>query len=69
MVTVEEHSGFGGLGSLVSQVTAEACPTRVKQIALPDIHLISGTNTEVLHYYQMDGEGIAKTAKATLAEV
>ena len=32
LVTVEEHSIFGGLGSLVSQLTAEKCPVRVGQI-------------------------------------
>lgn len=69
LVTVEEHSIFGGLGSLVSQITAKQCPIRVKQIALPDVHLIPGTNREVFHYYHMDEEGIAKTVKNTLAGV
>lgn len=68
-VTVEEHSVYGGLGSLVAQVTAENCPVKVRQIALPDQHLIPGTNTEVFHYYGMDPEGIAKTVKETLGEV
>lgn len=69
LVTVEEHSIYGGLGSLVSQVTAEKYPVKVKQIALPDGHLISGTNKEVFAYYGMDGKGIAETVKKTLAEV
>ena len=69
LITVEEHSGFGGLGSLVSQVTAEEYPVRVRQIALPDVHLIPGTNKEVFHYYKMDEDGIAETAKAILAEM
>ncbi len=68
LVTVEEHSVYGGLGSLVSQVTAEKCPVRVKQIALPDGHLIPGTNTEVFHHCGMDAQGIAQTVKKTLAE-
>lgn len=69
LITVEEHSGFGGLGSLVAQTTAEECPVRVKQIALPDVHLIPGTNREVFRYYHMDEEGIAETVKNTLAGV
>ena len=69
LITVEEHSGFGGLGSLVAQITAEECPVRVKQIALPDVHLIPGTNREVFRYYHMDEEGIAETVKNTLAGV
>ena len=63
VVTVEEHSPFGGLGSMVSQVVSEFCPRKVKNIALPDSHVITGTSKEVFKYYGMDGEGIAKTAK------
>ena len=69
LVTVEEHSVFGGLGSLVAQVTAEEAPIRVRQIALPDQHLIPGTNKEVFTYYGMDEKGIAQKAKEALAEV
>lgn len=66
LVTVEEHSIYGGLGSLVAQITAEKCPAKVHQIALPDAHLISGTNKEVFTYYNMDGAGIAKQVKEQL---
>ncbi|KIR02611.1 Transketolase [Lachnospiraceae bacterium TWA4] len=69
LVTIEEHSIFGGLGSLVAQITAENCPTKVKQIALPDAHLIPGSNTEVFAYYGMDAKGIAKTVKETVKEL
>ena len=69
LVTIEEHSGFGGLGSLVAQVTAQNYPCKVEQIALPDIHLIPGSNTEVFTYYQMNGKGIADRTKKALTEV
>lgn len=69
LVTVEEHSYFGGLGSLTAQVTAGRAPCRVEQIALPDIHLIPGTNKEVFSYYQMDAEGIAIRVEKALSEV
>ena len=69
LVTVEEHSVYGGLGSLTAQVTAGRCPVLVKQIALPDVHLIPGTSREVFRYYHMDEEGIAETVKNTLAGV
>lgn len=68
LVTVEEHSVYGGLGSLVSSVTAEKHPVKVKKIALPDGHLISGANTELFAYYGMDAQGIASTVKNTLME-
>lgn len=68
LVTLEEHSIYGGLGSLVAQTVAERHPCRVKQIALPDGHLIPGTNKEVFAYYHIDAEGIAETVKAVLTE-
>lgn len=68
LVTLEEHSIYGGLGSLVAQVTAERCPVRVRQIALPDAHLIPGGNREVFEYYGMDGAGITAKVKKALTE-
>lgn len=62
VLTVEEHSPFGGLGSMVSQVVARECPKRVVNLALPDEPVITGTSKEVFHYYGLDGQGIAKTA-------
>lgn len=68
LVTIEEHSIYGGLGSMVSQIIAEEYPIKVKQIALPDGHLISGTNKEVFAYYGMDAKGIADTVKQSMPE-
>lgn len=68
LVTVEEHSIYGGLGSMVSQLTAGRCPVRVMQIALPDAHLIPGTSQEVFAYYGMDADGIAGRVKQMLVE-
>lgn len=63
LVTVEEHSIFGGLGSLVAQAVVEDYPVRVIQLALPDEHLISGTNVEMFRYYGLDSEGIASVCE------
>lgn len=63
VVTVEEHAPFGGLGSMVSQVVGEHCPRKVKNMALPDAPVITGTSSEVFHYYGLDAEGIAKTVE------
>lgn len=61
VVTVEEHAPFGGLGSMVAQVVGENCPTRIKNLALPDAPVITGTSPEVFHHYGLDAEGIART--------
>lgn len=60
VVTVEEHSPFGGLGSMVAQVVGSCCPRSVYTIALPDTPVITGTSAEVFHYYKMDAAGIAE---------
>ena len=66
VVTVEEHAPFGGLGSMVAQVVGEHCPRKVKNLALPDAPVITGTSPEVFQYYGLDAEGIAKTAAELL---
>ena len=60
VITVEEHSPFGGLGSMVAQVVGENCPKKIVNIALPDAPVVTGTSSEVFEYYGMTGEGIAK---------
>jgi transketolase len=59
VVTAEEHSPFGGLGSMVSQVIASECPKRVVNLALPDAPVITGTSKEVFDYYGLNAQGIA----------
>lgn len=68
LVTLEEHSPYGGLGSIVSQIAGEYCPRRVINLSLPDCHLIAGTNTEVFRYYGLDEEGVAATVREALAK-
>ncbi len=66
VVTVEEHAPFGGLGSMVAQVVGENCPRKVKNLTLPDAPVVTGTSSEVFHYYGLDAEGIAKTVEELL---
>ena len=66
VVTVEEHSPFGGLGSMVAQVVSANCPKKVVGIALPDAPVITGTSKEVFEYYGMNAEGIAETVRKSL---
>ena len=60
ILTVEEHTKFGGLGSMVAQVTAANCPTKVVSLTLPDTPAISGKSPAIFKYYGLDGEGIVK---------
>ena len=63
IITVEEHSIFGGLGSMVCQIVSEHCPKKVINMALPDEPAIAGTSAEVFGYHGLDQEGMAKTAR------
>lgn len=66
VVTAEEHSPFGGLGSMVSQLVGSECPRRVVNLALPDAPVISGTSKEVFDYYGLNAEGIADCVMRSL---
>lgn len=62
VVTVEEHSLNGGLGSAVAECLLEAgFSGRFKRIGLPDEFAVLGKTDEVYHYYGLDPEGIANT--------
>ncbi len=62
VITVEEHSPFGGLGSMVSQVVGSECPRKVINLSLPDEPVITGTSQEVFDYYGLNAQGIAEKA-------
>lgn len=69
IVTVEEHSVFGGLGAMVSQIAAEAHPVRVKSMALPDCPVIAGTSQEVFDHYGLNTEGVEAAVTELLGRV
>lgn len=66
VVTVEEHAPFGGLGSMVAQIVSENCPRKIKNLALPDSPVITGTSKEVFAYYGLDAVGIAQAVEEML---
>lgn len=64
IVTVEEHSPYGGLGSMVSQYAAAELPNRrVVNFALPDEPVVTGTPSEVFRHYGLDADGIRHRIK------
>ena len=60
IVTVEEHSRFGGLGAMVCETIAEN-PVPVRILGIPDENVVHGTNTEIFHHYGLDAEGIVRS--------
>ena len=66
VITVEEHSPFGGLGAMVAQTVARVCPKKVINMALPDAPVITGTSKEVFDYYGLNAKEIADKAVKAL---
>lgn len=63
VVTVEEHSIIGGLGSAVCDVLAEKAPTPVMKIGINDTFGESGPAAELLRKYGLDAESIYNKIK------
>ena len=63
VVTVEEHSVIGGLGSAVCDALAEKCPVPVKKIGVQDVFGESGPAVAILAKYKLDGEGVYEQVK------
>ena len=64
VVTVEEHSVIGGLGSAVADVLSEKEPTRMIKIGINDVFGESGPAVELIKKYGLDAESIYKKVKA-----
>lgn len=64
VVTVEEHSVIGGLGSAVCEALSEACPVPVLRIGVNDVFGESGPAVELIQKYGLDAEGIYQKVKA-----
>lgn len=60
IVTIEEHTMYGGMGSMVSQLVAAEVPCRVINMTLPDAPVITGKSQEVFDYYGLNAAGIVK---------
>ena len=67
VVTVEEHSIIGGLGSAVCEVLAETAPVPVLRIGVNDVFGESGPAKTLIAKYGLDAESIYNKVKAYLA--
>ena len=64
VVTAEEHSIIGALGSAVAECLSEKCPTKIYRIGVRDVFGESASAEVLLHKYMLDGEGVYKQVKA-----
>ncbi len=67
VVTVEEHSVIGGLGSAVCDALCAKCPVPVKKLGMQDKFGESGSASQLVEKYKLDGKGVYEDVKAFLA--
>lgn len=68
IVTVEEHSVIGGLGSAVGDVVLEECPVPVIKLGVKDVFGHSGPAKDLLKEYGLCAENIVAVTKAALGK-
>ena len=67
IVTAEEHSVIGGLGSAVAELLAEKCPTPLRRVGVEDVFGMSGPATELLDLFGLNAANICAKAKEAIA--
>jgi len=63
LVTAEEHSIIGGLGSAVAEVLVEECPVPMKRIGVRDLFGTSGSPAELLVHYGLTAQDICQAVQ------
>jgi len=63
IVTVEEHSIYGGLGDLVAATVSQNHPTKLKIMGFPDEEYKIGTSQELFNHYGFTPDGIASQVR------
>lgn len=66
IVTAEEHSIIGGLGSAVAEVVAENAPAKVVRVGVKDTFGESGKPDQLMEAYGLKAKNIVEAAKAAL---
>lgn len=68
IITVEEHSIFGGLGGAVAEILAQNYPVKMRILGIPDENAIHAKPIEIFEYYGLTGKGIVKEALKMLSK-
>ena len=68
IITVEEHSIYGGLGAAVSEVVVQNAPVPMKIVGIKDEAAITGTSKEIFNYYGLSKENLVKLAKELIGK-
>lgn len=60
LISVEDHSIIGGLGSAIAEVLTDKYPAKLERMGIKDTFGRSGKAEELMHYFQIDSEAIIK---------
>ena len=63
LISIEDHSVIGGLGSAISEVLTEEYPCKLVRMGIKDTFGKSGNAVELLKYFGLTSEEIIKTVK------
>ncbi|NLK01232.1 MAG: transketolase family protein, partial [Clostridia bacterium] len=66
VVTAEEHSIIGGLGSAVAETIVEGCPVPMERVGVRDVFGESGEPEELLRKYGLSPEGVVGAVKKVI---
>lgn len=66
IVTAEEHTTLGGLGSAIAEVVAQECPVPLKMIGMQNRFGVSGEPDELFRLFGLTAADIAKAAKSAI---
>ena len=66
IVTAEEHSVVGGLGSAISEYLSEEYPTKIKKVGIYDKFGQSGEGSELLEKYELTAKKIIEVVKKNI---
>lgn len=66
IITIEDHSVIGGLGSAVCEVLAEEYPTKVTRLGMQDVFGKSGKAEKLLEYFGLSKDGIIKAVRENM---
>lgn len=66
IITIEEHSVFGGLGGAVAEVVVSSCPVPVRILGVPGVFAPTGSAAWLLDYFGLSVAGIREAALALL---
>jgi transketolase len=68
ILTIEEHTVYGGLGSAVAEVVVTTCPTRMKMLGVPGVFAPTGSASFLLDHFQLTPPHIRDAARDLLRD-